>query len=118
MIKKLKQMKKIIFLIVAICSNLGFTQNESPYHTDYVTDGSIIIGAAGLNVLGLYEIKNKDSLSLEKFNNLDQNKIWAIDRWSTGYNNEKASKFSDIPLITSLAVPFLFTLDKRTRQHA
>lgn len=63
-------------------------------------------------------IKNKDSLSLEKFNNLDKNNIWAFDQWSAGYNDDKASKTSDIPLIASLAVPFLFTLDKNTRQHA
>lgn len=111
-------MKKILILLLALQTFFAYSQVESPYKTDLFVDGSIITGVTGLNALGLMLIKNKDSLSLEKFNNLDKNNIWAFDQWSAGYNDDKASKTSDIPLIASLAVPFLFTLDKNTRQHA
>ena len=111
-------MKKIFILIILLSHFVGLSQKTSPYETDLLVDGSIITGVLGVNALGLTIIKNKDSLSLEKFNNLNKNDVWAFDRWSAGYNNDKASKTSDLPLIASLAVPFLFTLDKNTRQHA
>jgi len=111
-------MKKILVLFLSLQSLLSFSQVESPYETDLLKDGSFIAGVAGINALGLVIIKNKDSLSLEKFNNLNKNDVWAFDRWSAGYNDDNASANSDIPLIVSLAVPFLFTLDENTRQHA
>lgn len=113
-------MKKLAILMTVVVLNLSFGQKKSPYHTDFVTDGSIIVGAAGLNVLGLSIIKNKEDLSVEEFNNLDAKKenIWFVDKWSAGYYNENASSISDYPLAGSLAVPFLLALNKDIRQHA
>ncbi len=111
-------MKKIILLLTVLITSLSNAQVKSPYHTDFVTDGSILLGAAGLNVLGLSIIKNKDSLTSQEFNNLNKDNIWFVDKWSAGYYNESASKFSDYPLAASIAVPLLFAFNKDTRQHA
>lgn len=92
-------------------------QNTSPYHTDFITDGSIIIGSAGINALGLLLIKNKKPLTNDKLDQLNKEDIWFVDRWSAGNYDEEASTRSDIPLYTSLAIPFLFSLNKETRTH-
>ncbi|VXC28467.1 PA-phosphatase [Flavobacterium sp. 9AF] len=111
-------MKKIYTLLNILLVTIGLAQNDSPYNTDWLTDGSIIVGTAGVNALGLSLIKNKEPLSQEKLNQLNSNDIWFVDKWSAGYYDEKASSASDIPLYTSLAIPFLFALNKDTREHS
>ncbi|WP_010521492.1 phosphatase PAP2 family protein [Aquimarina agarivorans] len=49
---------------------------------------------------------------------LDKNDLWGIDRWAAGNFSESASATSDIPFYTSLALPFLFTLNKATRHKS
>lgn len=111
-------MRKIALLFALALPYYLVGQKESPYKTDLLTDGTIIVGAAGINAWGLLVIKDKKPLTEEKLNALNADDIWFVDRWSAGNYDENASNQSDIPLYTSLAIPFLFALNKDTRQHA
>ncbi|WP_130733586.1 phosphatase PAP2 family protein [Flavobacterium sp. J27] len=111
-------MKKIAILYSLFFLNISLGKNSSSYLTDLVTDGSIIVKTAGINTVSLLLIKNKKTLTEAKLEQLNSNNIWFVDRSSAGNYNKETSAKSDIPLYASLAVPFLFTLNKNTREYA
>jgi membrane-associated phospholipid phosphatase len=112
-------MKKITLLlaIVFIGSHALAQKSTSPYELDWLRDGIWTgVGLAG-SAGGLLLIQNKDDMTLEEFNNLDEDDIPAIDRWAAGNNSENASKLSDIPFAASFAIPFLTLLDGDINDH-
>jgi len=114
-------MKKtlILSLIVAFVSSIAANaQADSPYKTNFYTDGAWIVGGFALTGLGFSTVLNKDDLTLEELNNLSEDDVWGIDRWAAGNFSESASKISDIPFYASFATPFLFVLNKKTRKKA
>ncbi len=118
-------MKNPFFKIVLLCLALSTTMiskaqeaSTSPYHTDFWTDAAWITGSMGLSAYGLISVINKDDLTMEKLSELNEDDINSIDRWAAGYRSESASKISDIPFYGSFATPFLFLLNKETRNNA
>lgn len=111
-------LKKITLLLFLTQIVFGQEKFESPYKTDLLTDGAIVTGLIGANAAGLIMIKNKKPLSEEELNSLNEDDIWAINRWNVGYNDEDIAALSDIPLAASVALPFTLLLDKNMRHNA
>ncbi|MAN59146.1 MAG: phosphoesterase PA-phosphatase [Flavobacteriaceae bacterium] len=112
-------MKKITLLLAIIFSSTQLIgqKSNSPYELDWLRDGIWTgVGLAG-SAGGLVLIQNKDDMTMEEFNNLDEDDIPAIDRWAAGNNSENASKLSDIPFAASFALPFLTLLDGKINDH-
>jgi len=97
--------------------NIINAQIESPYHTSWKQDGpwigAALVGTAG----GVYIISKKNGISESNLSALNENSIWAIDRWSTGTYDEHLSKISDIPFAISFAVPIGLMATKREWSH-
>ncbi|GAA4106981.1 hypothetical protein GCM10022393_01800 [Aquimarina addita] len=114
-------MNKNIYLtsLLVICLFFdGFSQNDSPYETNVWKDGAWVTAGLGLNAYGLFLISNKDDLTDEKLDNLSEDDLFFMDRWAAGYDDENASKISDIPFYSSFATPLLLLIDKRMRKDA
>lgn len=112
-------MKKATLLLATLLATFNLTaqKSESPYELDWVRDGIWTgVGLAG-SAGGLLLIQNKDDMTMEEFNNLDEDDIPAIDRWAAGNNSENASKLSDIPFAASFAIPFLTLFDGKINDH-
>jgi membrane-associated phospholipid phosphatase len=113
-------MKKLTTLSIALLSFLFSTaqQAESPYEWDWTTDGIWTgVGLAG-SATGLYLIINKEGLTMEEFEALDENDINSFDRWAAGNHSETANTLSDAPFAFSFGAPFLLLFDDEINEHA
>ena len=102
-------------LLISIGSN---AQTQSPYHTDFWTDGAWLTAGFGLSAYGLILIQNKEGITEEELNNLSEDDLWGIDRWAAGNNSESANKISDIPFYSSFTTPFFLLFDKNMKSNA
>lgn len=112
---KINLMKKITIYLLALISFIATAQN-SPYKLNTTTEIAWLTGSLGGTVFGLTAIKNKDELSESEFQNLSKNDVIGFDRWAAGNFSETQKTLSDIPFYSSFALPFLFTLNKDTKQ--
>ncbi len=109
-------MKKATVLLIAQLMIFNvFAQNNneestSPYHTSFKTDGAIIAGAVGLNILGYALISNKKDLTLAELATRTKDKVPFFDRGNAGTYSEKADKDSYIPFFGSFGYPIVLML--------
>ncbi|MHA7056927.1 phosphatase PAP2 family protein [Aquimarina sp. M1] len=111
----------LVAMLIAVMFN-GRSQDTmrttSPYQTDFWKDGAWVAGGLALSTYGLILVQNKDDLTEQELSELNRDDINGIDRWAAGYDDENASKISDIPFYGSFATPFLLLLNKNTRNDA
>ncbi len=111
--------KNVLVLLALLCTLASNAQDTaSPYHTDFWTDGAWLAGSLGVSAYGLVSVINKDDLTLQELQDLNEDDIIGIDRWAAGYRSESANRLSDIPFYTSFATPFLFLFNQQTRKDA
>ncbi|NJY62519.1 phosphatase PAP2 family protein [Salinimicrobium sp. CDJ15-81-2] len=93
-------------------------QNESPYDISWAVDGPYLGVSLGLNVLGFTLIQDKDPLTIEEMNNLDENDVPKIDRFLAGNYDENADDLSYYPFYGSFAVPIIMLFTPDISPHA
>jgi membrane-associated phospholipid phosphatase len=90
----------------------------SPYTTGLKTDGIIILGSAGVTVLGYSLIKNKHDITLTDLSKKTKDKVFFMDRWVAGNYSEQSNKDSYILFNASYIYPLLVALvDKSERKR-
>lgn len=116
----MKNIKNAIVILLLLVASTGKSQEikTSPYHTTFWGDGAWVVGGIAANAYGLSLIINKDDITEEELNELNEDDIIGIDRWAAGYNSDSASKISDIPFYGSFFTPFLLLIPKETRGNA
>jgi membrane-associated phospholipid phosphatase len=113
-------MKNYILIIccLAFGINTAMAQNDSPYKTSLKVDAPITAAGMGLSYYGLNLMMEKDGLTEEQVYLLDKKDINSFDRFSAGYDSEKAKKISDYPFYGSFALPFFLILNENVRSNA
>lgn len=99
-------------------SSVSRDQKESPYDIDWAVDGPYLGVSLGLNVLGFSLIQDKDDLSIEEMNDLDEDDVPKIDRFLAGNYDENADDLSYYPFYGSFAVPVIMLFTKDISPHA
>lgn len=112
-----------LWLSALIILNSTFAQknttenSESPYHTNFVKDGAIIVGGIGLTALGVHLINSKENLTAAELSTKTIDKVPFFDRGNVGYYSLKADNDSYIPFQASFAMPVVMALiNKNERQ--
>lgn len=112
-----------IWLTCLILINSTFAQDKnknetgSPYHTDFVKDGAIIVGGIGLTALGVKLINDKEGLTAAQLNSRTRDRVPFFDRGNVAFYSLKADNDSYIPFQASFAMPVLMALiNKNERQ--
>lgn len=97
---------------------LAQTSVASPYKTNWLRDGAIAVGGIGASVVGGALIDNKDRVTEEELQKLQQSDVNGFDRFAAGNYSSTAETISDFPFYGSFASPLLLLLDEDIRQHA
>lgn len=81
------------------------------------TDGAIIAGGIGLNVLGVSLIKNKRDITPAELASRDEKDIPFFDRGNAGYFSDRADKDSYMPFYASFAMPVVLGLINKNERE-
>jgi membrane-associated phospholipid phosphatase len=113
-------MKKYLLIIWCMSFITGVThaQSECPYKTKFKVDAPITSVGIGLSYYGLTLMMDKTGLTEEEVNNLDKNDVNGFDRFSAGYDSEKAKTISNYPFYGSFLLPFTLLLNENVKGHA
>lgn len=112
-------MKPIItFLILFLTITGSVTAQNSPYKLNPKVDIPVTVAGIGLSYYGLTLMQNKEGLTQTEVENLHVDNVNKFDRFSAGYDSEKADMISDYPFYASFAAPFLLLLDKDVSSNA
>ena len=88
----------------------------SPYKTNFVKDGLITTGLAGLSVTGLYLVQQKHGLKDDELARLNKNDVPKIDRWIAGKYSESYQLAGDLLCYPTLLIaPGLLALNPAAR---
>lgn len=110
-------MKMIRFwLLFVFCGILGEGLTQSPYQLNWKKDGGLVILAGVSAGVGLHLRTNLADLSLADLETLNANQVNSFDRFATKYYSPQADKASDVFWMSTHALPFLFLVNKRSRQ--
>ncbi|TXK46433.1 phosphatase PAP2 family protein [Pontibacter qinzhouensis] len=93
-------------------------QNDSPYRTSWKVDAPITAAGMGLSYYGLTLMQAKDGLTEQQIGALQKSDVNSFDRFSAGWDSERANSISDIPFYTSFAMPFVWVLNDNIRNNA
>jgi membrane-associated phospholipid phosphatase len=91
------------------------TGNDSPYQFSLSRELPIIGTSTGLLAGALLIHKQKPTLSAYQLDELDHKEVWAFDRGATYHYSPAIDRFSDVFLYTSVAMPGLYLIDKKTK---
>ena len=107
----------LALLLLVSFSTYSQDREESPYKTDWLVDGAVLAGTLGLNAAGFMMIQDKEPLTIEEVESLDEDHVPAVDRWVAGYYDTGADDLSYYPFYGSFAVPFLMMLTDDMDSH-
>lgn len=106
-----------LFLIMLV-SNLAYSQDDSPYRTNFKTDGPVIAAGVGLSYLGLTLIQNKDDLTTAEVLGKSKSDVNFFDRGTAGNYSNKADKDSYYPFYAAFAMPVVMLFNHNESQKA
>ncbi|UZO81093.1 phosphatase PAP2 family protein [Aquimarina sp. ERC-38] len=115
--KNIPSVFRLILVITFLYSSSYAQEVSSPYETDFWKDGAWLTAGFGLSAYGLILIQNKDDLTQQEFESLNEDDINGFDRWAAGNYSESASTISDIPFYASFATPFILLFDDKMNNH-
>ncbi|WP_162052328.1 phosphatase PAP2 family protein [Pontibacter pamirensis] len=113
-------MKRIVAAITLFTCLSGevISQDDSPYQTSLVVDGSIIAAGVGLNAYGLTLLKDKEGLTQEEIRTQTKEDVNRFDRFSAGWDSEAADNHSDYPFYGSFVAPLALLLNDNVKSNA
>lgn len=106
-----------LLLCLVFCFLTVSAQGLRPYNPSTETNIALISFGGAVTLGSMYLDKKVEPMSLEQIENLDYDKIWPIDRFSTRHLSFPTDEFTDKLLLTSFASPFFLMLDKRGRDN-
>jgi len=89
---------------------------QSPYQLKTERELGLLGASAGMNGLSAYLHAKTMILQPEDIAQLDESKIWGIDRWVTQNFSVPAQKSSDVFLYSSFFLPFTLMADQPARR--
>ncbi|MBX9853075.1 MAG: phosphatase PAP2 family protein [Cytophagaceae bacterium] len=109
--------RSFIFIII---SSLFISANaQGPYKMKALVDGPIILGGAGLSLLGLNYLKSKPNLDSAYVVTLKPEDVNKFDRGGTRQPRlEISNEYSNYALYAACAVPLFLYTDKNVRSNA
>lgn len=109
---------RILLLCLIFCCTLTATaQGLRPYNPSSATNIGLITFGGSVTLGSMYLDKKVEPMSLEQIENLDYDKIWPIDRYSTRHLSFTTDEFTDKLLLTSFASPFFLMLQQSGRDN-
>lgn len=111
-------LRRIILLFSLVFCFLSVTaQGLRPYNPSPETNIALISFGGSVTLGSMYLDRKVEPMSLEQLGQLDYDKIWPIDRYSTRYLSFTTDEFTDKLLLTSFASPFFLMLNQRGRDN-
>lgn len=108
----------MIIWCLTFVTGVAEAQRESPYKTSFKIDAPITVAGMGLSYYGLTLMQDKDGLTEEEINRLNKNDVNGFDRFSAGYDSERANYVSDFPFYGSFLLPFSLITNANVRSNA
>lgn len=96
----------------------GYSQNDSPYRINLKVDLPVTVAGIGLSYYGMKKMQAKKGLTEQEVLELRKNDVNAFDRFSAGYDSEKADMISDYPFYGSFVAPALLLVNSRINSNA
>ncbi|MEJ8801062.1 phosphatase PAP2 family protein [Pontibacter sp. H249] len=107
------------FLLAFVCINYTYAQtNASPYKTDWIRDGAIVVGGIGASVAGSILVDNKYRLTEQNVVGLTTADVNKLDRFAAGNYSSSAESLSDFPFYGSFLTPLLLLMDDDVKKNA
>ena len=111
-------LRRLLVFCLLVCFSLAATaQGLRPYNPTPETNIGLITFGGAVTLGSMYLDKKVQPMSLEQLEQLDYDKIWPVDRFSTRHLSFATDEFTDKLLLTSFASPFFLMLDKDGRDN-
>ena len=113
-------MKRIIalFTLFTCLTGEAFSQDNSPYKTSLKVDAPVIAAGMGFSYYGLMLMQDKEGLTPEEINTQTKNDVNRFDRFSAGWDSERANTISDFPFYASFVAPLALLLNDDVKSNA
>ncbi len=108
-------MRSILAVLLAICLQAGFTQQNSPYILKWQKELPLLGTGLILMGTGSWAVQQLDPLSVEDIGQLDASDINGFDRNAIENFSTQANDISDLFLYGSIAPPLSLLIDKQIR---